>query len=131
MAAGEGAVQYEGMWGRPARWWRKAVLYVPALASLNGLPMYSIAGPLGLLAVLLADYLLMLLVMLDPAPLPKGKENEMRWIIYDGDVDAVWAATCAGVSGGRETSREPAAREPPRRSGRARPRTSANRRSRT
>jgi dynein heavy chain len=24
------------------------------------------------------------------SPLPAGKENEIRWIIYDGDVDALW-----------------------------------------
>ena len=23
-------------------------------------------------------------------PLPVGKENEIRWLIYDGDVDALW-----------------------------------------
>ena len=23
-------------------------------------------------------------------PLPTGRENEMRWLIYDGDVDALW-----------------------------------------
>ena len=23
------------------------------------------------------------------APLPQGKENEMRWIVFDGDVDAL------------------------------------------
>ena len=22
--------------------------------------------------------------------LPSGKENEMRWVVFDGDVDALW-----------------------------------------
>ncbi|CAK4656794.1 hypothetical protein LEN26_006663 [Aphanomyces euteiches] len=30
-------------------------------------------------------------------PLPSGKENEKRWLIYDGDVDAVWVENMNSV----------------------------------
>ena len=32
-------------------------------------------------------------------PLPLGRENEMRWIVFDGDVDAVWVESMNSVMG--------------------------------
>lgn len=76
VAAGEVPAIYEGTWGMPDRWWRTATLYVPQLKALQGLPRYSIAAPLAALAVLVAGYLLMLLVTLEPPVPAPPKKND-------------------------------------------------------
>lgn len=60
VAAGRVAYEYEGMWGLPDRWYRKAKGYVPALSALDALPKYSIAASL---AVLLAAGIVRLLMV--------------------------------------------------------------------
>lgn len=58
VSAGEARAEYEGWWGKPERWWRTVLLWLPALAPLQVLPRYSFVAPLLILATILLARLL-------------------------------------------------------------------------
>ena len=64
--ADEVSFEYEGMWGRPARFWRIAKSYVPLLAYLDFLPNFSLVAAVAAVPLLVV----LKLLMYDPLTAP-------------------------------------------------------------
>ena len=62
IVAGKVNFEYEGMWGRPARWWRVAKTYIPALSHLDFLPNFTFVA----LGLVLPFLLIIKFIVYDP-----------------------------------------------------------------
>jgi hypothetical protein len=66
LIADEVSFEYEGMWGRPARFWRVAKSYVPQLEHLDFLPNFSLVAAAASVPILIV----LKLLMYDPLTAP-------------------------------------------------------------
>ena len=71
VAAGRLRGEYAGMWGFPARTWRRLIRWVPPLRALDWLPQWSFVCVLCPFAL----YLLVQLLLWEPTPQGKGEKQ--------------------------------------------------------
>ena len=71
VAAGRLRGEYAGMWGFPARTWRRLMRWVPPLRALDWLPQWTFVGVLCPFAL----YLLVQFLLWEPTPQGKGEKQ--------------------------------------------------------